>query len=36
VMLQPESHKKIALIRESIERRQQEIFAFFKRTKGIG
>jgi hypothetical protein len=36
VILQEESHKKIARIRIAIEKRQQEIFEFFKRTKGIG
>jgi hypothetical protein len=36
VNLKPESHQKIAQIRAAIEKRQSEIFEFFKRTKGIG
>jgi len=36
VILKEESHKKISRIRIAIEKRQQEIFEFFKRTKGIG
>jgi hypothetical protein len=36
VNLKEESHRKIAQIRAAIEKRQNEIFEFFKRTKGIG
>jgi hypothetical protein len=36
VNLKEESHRKIAQIRSAIEKRQNEIFTFFKRTKGIG
>ena len=36
VALRPDSHLKIAKIRAVIERRQAEIFEFFKRAKGLG
>jgi hypothetical protein len=36
VALRPDSHRKIAKIRAVVERRQAEVFEFFKRAKGIG